>query len=280
VLPWWAWVILVLLLLAWILIYAGISWRRGIRREFIEYLKKHYPGLVVAEENVAYLRLEGPTMDLGVVSMGGLYHAVSQAEVRTPQDRQEVYEKFLKMLKEGVSLMSRKLTREEDAGRIMPRLVTREFFATEPLLAGAPNVPLGNTGLYVVYVLDGDASVVYLTRDHLADLGMSDQEVGTLALEHLKRSAPLENLVREAVEHGSVVSVKQLDTYDAARLLLLPDLLQEGEALVAAVPDRDTLVFLKEPPGGRVEEIQGLLLSTSDKPLLKKALRVTNRGIE
>ena len=91
---------------------------------------------------------------------------------------------------------------------------------------------------------------------------------------------PTADLVREAVDRGSVVSVKQLDTYDAARLLLLPDLLQEGEALVAAVPDRDTLVFLKEPPGGRVEEIQGLLVSTSDKPLLKKALRVTNRGIE
>ena len=279
-LPWWAWVILVLLLLAWILIYAGISWRRGIRREFIEYLKKHYPGLVVAEENVAYLRLEGPTMDLGVVSMGGLYHKVSQAEVRTPQDRQEVYEKYLDVLKEGVSLMSRKLTREEDAGRIMPRLVTREFFATEPLLAGAPNVPLGNTGLYVVYVLDGDASVVYLTREHLTQLGMTDAGVGTLALEHLKRSAPLENLVREAVDRGSVVSVKQLDTYDAARLLLLPDLLQDGQALVAAVPDRDTLIFLKEPPGGRVEAIEGLLVSTSDKPLLTKALRVTNRGIE
>jgi hypothetical protein len=86
--------------------------------------------------------------------------------------------------------------------------------------------------------------------------------------------------VRDAVERGAVVSVKQLDTYDAVRVLLLPDLLRDGESLVAAVPDRDTLVFLKEPPGGNVAEIEGLMVSASDKPLLKRALRVTNRGIE
>ena len=278
--PWWAWVILVLLGVAWLLIYFGISWRRGIRREFIEFLKKRYPGLTVPEENVAFLRVEGPKVDLGLVSMGGLYHAISQPEIRTHADRQEAYEKYLKVLKEGVPPTGRKLTRKEDAGKIMPRLVTREFFATEPLLAGAPNVPVGQTGLYVVYVLDGDPNVVYLTREHLKDLDMSDAEVGALALEHLRLTAPLDNLVREAVDQGSVVSVKQFDTYDAVRLLLLPDLLRDGESLVAAVPDRDTLVFLKEPPGGRVEAIEGLLVSTSDKPLLKRALRVTNKGIE
>ena len=280
-LPWWAWVILVVLALAWLLLFLGMSWRRGIRREFVAFLKEKFAGLKVVEEHMLYLRVEGGKgFDEGLVNLGGLYHAIGQPEVRTPADRREAYEKYLEVLREGVAVSSRKLDPQQDAGRIMPRLVTREFFAGEPALAGAPNVPLGQTGLYVVYVLDGDPSVVYLTREHLKDLEMNDAELGATAMENLWRTSPFEHLVRDAVEKEMTVSVKQLDTYDAARLLLLPDLLKDGEELFAAAPDRDTLVFTRAPQSGKVEAMEGMLTPLSDKLLLARVLRVTNRGVE
>jgi len=281
VLPWWAWVILVVIALAWVLLFVGMAWRRGIRREFIAFLKEKFGDLKVLEEHIAYLRVEGGRgFEGGLVGLGALYHAVGQPEVRTPADRREVYEKYLQVLREGVAVSSRRLDPVQDGGRVMPRLVTREFFAGEPALAGAPNVPLGQTGLYVVYVLDGDPSVVYLTRDHLKELEMNDAELGATAMENLWRTSPFEHLVRDAVDKGMTVSVKQLDTYDAARLLLLPDLLKDGEELFAAVPDRDTLVFTKAPQSGQVEAMEGMLTPVSDKLLLSRVLRVTNRGVE
>jgi uncharacterized protein YtpQ (UPF0354 family) len=273
-------VILVVLGLAWVLIFAGVSWRRGIRREFIKFLEESSPGAKVVEEHMAYLRVEGQGMDFGVAGLGGLYQAVARAEVRTAQDRQEVYERYLRVLQEGVPLSVRKLQRERDAGRIMPRLVTRDFFAEEPTVAGAPNVPVGGTGLFVVYVLDGDPGVVYLTREHLAQLGMSEAEVGAAAIENLRKVSPIEALVRDAIEKGTVVSVKQLDSYDAARVLLLPDELKEGEVLLAAVPDRDTLVFMNAADEGKVDGMTGLFPPASEKRLLDRVLRVTSRGIE
>jgi uncharacterized protein YtpQ (UPF0354 family) len=280
VLPWWAWVILVVLGLAWVLIFAGVSWRRGIRREFIKFLEETSPGAKVVEEHMAYLRAEGPGMEFGLAGLGALYRLVAQPEVRTAQDRREVYEKYVEILRQGVAPSTRKLDRERDAGRILPRLVTREFFAEEPTAAGAPNVPVGRTGLFVVYLLDGDPSVVYLTREHLKQIEMSEAEVGHVAIENLRAISPIDRLVRQAMEQKSVVSVKQLDTYDASRLLLLPDLLNDDETLLAAVPDRDTLVFMNQADEADVEGMTGLFPPTSEKRLLERVLRVTNRGIE
>ena len=279
--PWWGWVILILLGLAWVFVFAGIGWRRGIRREFIAFLKEKFAGLKVVEEHGMYLLVEGGRgFESGIVGLAGLYKAAAQPEVRTPKDRREVYEEYLQVLRDGLAVSSHKLDPERDAVNVMPRLVTREFFAEEPALAGAPNVPLGGTGLYVVYVLDGDASVVYLTRDHLKELELTEAELGATAVENLKARSPIEHLVRGAAEKGQVVSVKQLDTYDATRLLLLPDLLRDGETLMAVTPDRDTLVFAGAGDRENLEALEEMLLPLAEKVLLKRVLRVTSGGIE
>src|SRR2546430_2628019 len=129
----------------------------------------------------------------------------------------------------------------------MPRLVTTDFSGALPdggrLL---PSRPLGNTGLRVAYVRDLAQRVQYLTRPHLEELGIeNDGELHELALANVRKIFD-SDIVRSAVG-GNLIACKALDTYDAARLLLVPENLKAGESLVAAVPDRDTLALIAMP---------------------------------
>ena len=99
-----------------------------------------------------------------------------------------------------------------------------------------------------------------------------------LALENLGRTFGPEP-VRKTLSENSITMIKCLDSYDAARLLLLPGYLQPGEALAALVPDRDTLTILPLPGGGNWAPLAELAKSAaSDHLLLDRPLRVTCDG--
>lgn len=54
--------------------------------------------------------------------------------------------------------------------------------------------------------------------------------------------------VREALEAQTLNVVQSDDAYDAARLLLLPFALHDGESAVALLPDRDTFCVMGPVP--------------------------------
>ena len=131
----------------------------------------------------------------------------------------------------------------------MPRLVNesrlrqlRAETSGDPL----PALPSGVAGLSIVLVLDGANSVAYLTERHLDDLALTSEGALQLAKENLSRSFEAA-IVRRAIHGGTLNVVKTFDTFDAARLLLLPQFLREGEELAALDPDRDTLVVTRVP---------------------------------
>jgi hypothetical protein len=71
------------------------------------------------------------------------------------------------------------------------------------------------------------------------------------------------------------------DTFDATRLLLVPEMLNEGEALAIVIPDRDTLGLLPVPADGNWAPIRKLARTpASPYTLLDKPLRATRDGFE
>ena len=91
----------------------------------------------------------------------------------------------------------------------------------EQPLADVPSIPLGVGDLSVVFVLDSKNSVAYLSSSQLAELGPQPPAALKIAKENLGRSFD-SALVRSTVEKPNLNVVKALDTYDAARLLLVP----------------------------------------------------------
>ncbi len=167
-----------------------------------------------------------------------------------------------------------------DRDRILPRLVTRAFVARVPPDNGFPHRPLGDTGLFVAYVVDGDDSVRYVMGPLVDEVGLGEEDLYELALTNLGKTFDFDAL-RESVRKHSITAVKCLDTFDAARLLLVPRGLRPGEAVAALVPDRDTLTLLPVPHDGNWLPLAELAkVPASDHLLLDRPLRVTHDGFE
>jgi uncharacterized protein YtpQ (UPF0354 family) len=120
-------------------------------------------------------------------------------------------------------------------------------------------------------------SVAYLSSSQLAELGLDSAAALKIAKENLGRSFD-SALVRSTVEKPNLNVVKALDTYDAARLLLVPALLKPGEALAAMIPDRDTLVLAQAPKDDNWDGLTKLARNAAGDPLFRKPIFVTSEG--
>lgn len=167
----------------------------------------------------------------------------------------------------------------EDGEHILPRLVNAEHLAELRSSAQLPAVALGDTGLWVVFVRDSESAVAYINDTHFAELGVTLERLQEQAVENLLKKGPA-NFARAVVEKETLFVLKAGDTFDAARLLLVPGQLSAGEELVAIVPDRDTLALLPVPKDGDFQALTKMAETPAGPPLLNRPLRVSQRGFE
>jgi hypothetical protein len=85
--------------------------------------------------------------------------------------------------------------------------------------------------------------------------------------------------VRAAVGSPNLNVIKTCDSFDAARLLLVPGYLEAGERLVALIPDRDTLVLTTPPADDDWAGLRTLAVTADGDPLYPEPLVVTSAGI-
>ena len=280
-LPVWAWVVFSVIAFITLMVFAAIRFRRRVRGEFLAYLAEHRPGVEVGEISIAFARVRfGPGEDWVTVNFIELYQSAAQLRSINPKDREPLYEDLAQRL--GSSRVANLAQAEPgDAARLMPRLVTRDFFDVPPEKSHVPHVPLGETGIYVVYLLEGSQNAVYVTREHQLQMHLKDAELIEKAMENLRaRSGSLGESVRRAIALKTPVWVKHFDGFDAARILLVPEHLETGEMLIAAIPDRETLVLVMQPEEGGYEGLAPLLLTTSEKRVFGGLLKVTGDGVE
>lgn len=268
-----------LVLLSALLYAARAAFRRAVREELVAYLAEAHPEVRVTGRPGDALTLAVAGGE-GTMYLDKVYAGVAALRPDSPEGRRRVFSEFADALLSVPP--AEKLDLAEHGDRLLPRLVDGAFLAElPPDAADLPRTPLGDTGLLVVYVLDHDEAVAYLTRPQLEDLGLDVAALHDRALENLGRRFPAE-AARRAIEEatgGRGLSVlKSGDSYDAARLLLLPRHLREGEVVAAAVPDRDTLAVAPVPEGDwtPLRKLAGL---ASGPVLLDRPLRVTREGV-
>jgi hypothetical protein len=82
-----------------------------------------------------------------------------------------------------------------------------------------------------------------------------------------------------AVRESTLTMVKALDSYDAARILLVPGYLGDGEEVVALIPDRDTLTLAPLPTDGNWDTLRKLArVAGGEHLLIDRPIRVTRGG--
>ena len=162
----------------------------------------------------------------------------------------------------------------------MPRLVMPEFLSQLPPDSDMPHTPLASLGLEIVYVLNAPNSVMYLTGAHAKDLGLNAAGLHERALANLSANFPAQ-FVRDVLESDQLPVFKALDSFDAARLLLVPRHLRDGETIVALIPDRDTLFLAPLPQNNDWSGLKQLARTPgSDHLILDRPVKVTNQGFE
>lgn len=275
---WLSWVVAGLGALVVLLVLARRSFRTSVRRELLEVLARDLPGVTVLDEAPTHLRLRLPGGAEGQAQLERLYAAVAALGTGAPPEaRQELYRQWVATVRES-SQSSGPLDLETHGERVLPRIVGPGFFDQLPPEAGIPHTPLGETGLSVTYVLDHPHSVAYLTREHLDELGLDRTRAHALALRNLAgKTDPA--VLRKALGSGQVSVIASDDTYGAARLLLVPPQLESGQAVVAAIPDRDTLVLMPGPDADLEGARKLARTPRTDRPLFDRPLRVTRDGI-
>ena len=276
---WWFWLAAGLVGGGLILGKATKFWRASLRRELIAYLRKNDPTIVVLREEERELVIRTGESGEGTVRLDRLFAAASQLRSSDSAAREQLFKQTLETLHEGSATFA--LNAERDHQRIMPRLVTesrlrqlRAETSGDPL----PALPSGVAGLSIVLVLDGANSVAYLTERQLEDLALTSEDALQLAKENLCRSFEAA-IVRRAIDEGTLNVVKTFDTFDAARLLLLPQFLRHGEELAALIPDRDTLVVTRVPANRDWSALRKLAKAKAGDPLWPEPLLVTSAGI-
>ncbi len=256
--------------------------RSDLAREFVAYLKANGLSVTVTKQTEDDLELsialDGHDAK-PAIALENIERYVSEAVAggASPAEaKQQLFAKYLTTIR---GFNHPKLTLAHDGARVMPRLIPVGYVpAAQVARAGK----LGDTGLEIAYVLDAEGSVRYLSPADVRDLGLAPDALRALAMQNLGRTMPLAE-VRKLIATAGVNLVKKLDSFDAARLLLVQAALKPGESVAAVVPDRDTLVVVPAPPDGDWTKLRAMAKippADAAHPLLTRPLLVTRDKIE
>jgi uncharacterized protein YtpQ (UPF0354 family) len=258
--------------------WARSSWRRAVRKQVIDELREHHPEIALLREAEAAIELRFSDGTSGTLGLENLYSGLAMGP-REPEAQRDSIRTFVTGALSGLLEGRQPLSLATHGDRLMPRLADAGF-VSEAASQGKPLVhrPTSLPGLVTLYVLDGAQSVMYLGEERLGELELDAEALHQRALANLGRK-PIAEIVRGVVERQQVAMVKLGDSYDAARLLLVPDALADGEELVAIVPDRETLGLLPVPSDEAWATVRKLARTpASPYRLLDRPLRVTRAG--
>jgi hypothetical protein len=277
--PWWLWLLAAVLLFFGLLFTARSAWRRSVRAELRAALKEKHPEVRVVAERERSLDLELPGDIKGTLNLDNLYEGLAMG-APTEAERRQAITAFAAGCVGQVQEANGPLRLETHGDRLLPRLVGADLLRQTPAAEPLPHTLPGIPGLVTAYVLDSEQSVMYLTESHRKELGLELAALHEKALANLRRTFPA-MVVRQSVENQQVNVMKAGDTFDATRLLLVPEQLQDGEELAAAIPDRETLVLSPVPADGNWEGMRKLARTpASPYTVLDRPLRVKRTGFE
>lgn len=267
----WIWIVFSIALVLIGLRAARQNFRRDLRARLRPRLEA--AGFQIERETEAEFVLRRSDGEEATWFLHNVYLDAAQAG----KDQEAVLDRYLNALKEAGQGTELSPT---DQARLMPRLMHAAAYA-DMLASGKTELVsqrLGQTPLQVMLVIDHENSVAYLHKDQLDPLGLKEHEAFDLAKANLRKSWQADK-IRESLNSRTLLVIKTLDSYDAARLLLVPELLHEGESVAALVPDRDSLLLTQPPEDGNWSGLERLAADGGDRPIFDQPLLVTRDGI-
>lgn len=215
--------------------------REQFVEQVIEVVRKRFPLVKIARSQDPFsLRLNGK-----VIGLENLYRSVMQKE----DDGPHMIERWaVELLRAAEGNPDRNASYEELADRILPVLVTKEYFDSAGEAAvGQPIVE----GLNVAYVIDGDRTIAHIPVAQFKKWAIDMEDLHDKAIANLveKSQTLAADAAQDETGQVNLILFQLGDGYDSSRLLL-PTLHERlrghlGTPFLAAIPNRDILICIR-----------------------------------
>ncbi len=186
--PWWGWVLLALIPVIAVLGLAAASFRRRVRVRFVAFLQDRRPELQILSVSAWDIKGRDPNGTEWSLALDRLYQAASHA--RTPEDEETVFAEWAGAAGEVGDMGSQPLSLEQHGDRLRPMLALpqkrKQITRTDDL----PFTPVPALGLEILYVVDAEHSVTYLTEPLMQDLGLALDALHARAMDNLRGTFP------------------------------------------------------------------------------------------
>ncbi len=248
--PWWGWTIIVLAVGGFCLYRLALKSMSGMFRSTSRgYLENI---LQVLDANVALQagpqnRLQGTFQGREIdLDLEPYFATMTEALATIPfREQMAVFDFLEASLPDHGPLVSV----ERHRPWINPKLITEDDLQARLQVASLPSTPLGDTGLHVIYVVDGEnAPLVFaLTTEHMSQLNFATVDaLHQHTVDRLVEFTPQE-AIDTVLKNGEASALGMHDGYVAARILAVQEMLGADESLVALLPDLDSCILLPVP---------------------------------
>lgn len=249
--------------------------------EFLLCLKEMRPNCVIEPHDVNVVKV---TLDRFGEFFLNLEKPLNQACKLGSQEREArevVYRGYLESVLGEIEVDEVPLG-PEDHARILPQLVYPEKLDGITELqpeAVLPLLPFYETGLLLVYVLEGEGTIRYVYGEDAAELGLDEEGLYEVALRNARELFPADEFGEQLPdEENDAVIVNLPSFHNSALLLVAPEHLSSGEELVAVLREDDTLVWSLPPWEDDWSEWQRFAAEV-DGPFIDRPFLVTSEGV-
>lgn len=249
-----------------------------LRRELVDFIAETFPQFEVTEQRDDSLVAIGPEGGAHQLFFANIYSAVNSLTENTGENRREIYDSFTRAMNSTESLIDS--TAERLAKQLMPRIIHTDHLRgmLSQVEVPIPHRTLGAMPLVVVYVIDLPESVAFVNAETAEKLEMKEAEMYDRSLRNLDPEGVFSQNVRE-FKSGHIAVVKTGDSFDAARLLLVPAAMPEDLTICAAIPDRDTLVLAVMEDESVFEAVDQMAkIPGSERLIYDHAIEVRSNG--
>lgn len=262
--------------------------------EFLAFLQREWPQLNARDCDGDSLALTLPDGAEGKLFLHKLHAAIARLRRNNSKWRQLVYADFAQQM-----LASEKqipdlnaLGEDEIAKIIFPRVMPRDTLTTwtnqlraqagsesEP---EAPHRDLPGTNFMIAYVLDFDDRVAYFMGHQSQMFNLDEPSLFERAMNNSRELFTREHgraALEQISQKKAAVCVECPDNHASARLLLLPEYLEEGEEFAAVILENGAFLVSQIPPQNNWNPLREVARQ-GGSPHVHQPFLVTKSGIK
>ena len=258
-----------------------------VANEFVEFLRQEWRDVKIAAHDAEHIEMSLPGGGEGKLYLHKLHGAIAGLRRNNPKTRRKIYEGFAQQM----LAPEKQIPELEDldaatvAAKIFPRITRRDIFdalGDDLTEAAPPSRCFADSDFLIVYVLDFDDRVAYVMQAQAESLDMNEEQLYQQSLTNARLLFPREKC-RELMAQFDPKKVAHFlecaDGHAGARLLVLPEYLEEGEELAAIILENSAFLMAQVPPNNNWNPLREVAKQAAS-PFVQQPFLVTKSGVK